>query len=340
MANQANHQQQGLSLVELLVGMVLGLFLVLGVGEIFLANKTTFRSQEGMARIQEGGRFAMQRISEAVRSAGFFGCAGLSSVIPKVIASTPPAGLSSITTDTPIVGAEDVSAGTTIGSKSLVTGSDTITLRGTGVGGVSYTGDDVAPSQDIPVSATYSTFVEGDYVLVTDCSKADLFRATKDTAPTLVKHALTSDGTTYNISAELSQQYGKDTIVVKPYINTFFVADSGRDNYQGDDVMSLYQRGLNGSVQELVEGVSDLQVLYGVSTDADDEPEGYLNASQISAANWSGVVSVRISLLVDSIDAALNKPATYTFLGASVTPADKRLRKEFTGLFVLRNRRP
>jgi type IV pilus assembly protein PilW len=341
--------QRGLSLVELMVGMVLGLFLALGIAQISLSNNSSFRTQEGMAKIQEGGRYAMNRIGSAVRLAGFFGCSGVHSnltVPADVLAVSPPSGLSTITTKTPIAGENDVSALTTIGGKTLVPGSDTITLRGSGMVGVSYIGDDQPLAEDIPLTSANYTIVEGNLVMIGDCQAINIVRATKDTTSSLVKHALTSDGSAFNTSDSLTKQFGSDAIVAKPFINTFFVADSGRTNHEGDSVMSLYVLTMYDDVYELVEGVSDLQVTYGVDTNpgSDDgalSSNRYMNAKQVSDANmWDSVVSARVSLLVDSVDAAVNKSSEYTFLGSTYTPSstDRRLKKEFTGLFTMRNR--
>ncbi len=343
MNRQAIFWQQGFSLVELMVGMVLGLFLALGIGQVFVSNNNTFRTQEGMAKIQEGGRFAMQRISTAVRSAGFFGCAGMTgkaAIKPYVIASNAPTGLASITTDTPIFGTDNASS-MTIDSKAVVDGSDTLTLRGSGMSGIAYTGVDIVPSADVPLASGNDSFQEEDLVLITDCATADLFRAT-DATSVAVMHNTTciTSGSTCNKSASLSKLYGGDAVVVHPYINTYFVAASGRTNYQGNPVMSLFLLDASGTAVELIEGVSDMQVLYGVDTNGDKVAERYMRADEITTANnWDQVVTVRISLLLDSIDDAVNTPATYTDLkGISQNPTDRLLRKEFTGLFTLRNR--
>ncbi len=345
MNNQGMYRQQGFSLVELMVGMVLGLFLAMGVAQVFVSNNSTFRTQEGLAKIQEGGRFAMQRISSAVRLAGFFGCAGPSdkelTADVYVLASDPPGGLTSIATGTPITGQNNVLTGTTISGRTLVTGSDTITLRGSGMAGVSYTGTETDPAGDITINTATYPIVEGDYVLISDCSTINMVRASKDTTQSLVKHAMTSDGNDYNTQDRLTKYFGADAIVTNPFINTFFVADSGRTNYQGNSVTSLYMQDMSGAVHELVEGVSQLQVMYGVDTDEDYQSDRYMDASQITTANnWGDVVSVRISLLVDSVDDALQERAAYTFMGTSYTPStgDRRLRKEFTGFYTLRNR--
>lgn len=348
MKNCVISRPQGFSLVELMVGMVLGLFLVLGVAQIFFANKGAFHSQEGLAKIQEGGRFAMQRISNAVRMAGFFGCAGAPKVgefrYSHVLVVPPyPDGFDAITANTAIEGQNNVSVGTIIDGRTLVEDSDILTLRGSGLAGISYTGVQVNPEDDITINNPNYPIVEGDYVVISDCGNITMIRATKDTDMTTVKHAMTSDGSNYNISDSLKATFKQDAIVTNAFVNTFFVADSGRTNFQGNQVMSLYLRDMGGTVYELIEGVSDFQVLYGVDTDDDDEQEQYLDAKQITDSttiDWGDVISVRVSLLVDSVDDALGEPTNYTFMGNLVTPAstDKRLRKEFTGLYTLRNR--
>ena len=57
-----NHQR-GLSLVELMVAIVLGLILVAAVIELFVNNRQVYRVQEAKARMQEDGRFALHHLS-------------------------------------------------------------------------------------------------------------------------------------------------------------------------------------------------------------------------------------------------------------------------------------
>ncbi len=67
-------QQRGLSLVELLVALALGLFLMGGVISIFVSNQENFKSTEGLARIQENARFSFEQLSREVREAGTTPC--------------------------------------------------------------------------------------------------------------------------------------------------------------------------------------------------------------------------------------------------------------------------
>lgn len=64
-------QQLGLSLVELMVALVLGLVLMTGIIQVFLSSRQTYTANEAMARMQENGRFALEFISRSARLAGY-----------------------------------------------------------------------------------------------------------------------------------------------------------------------------------------------------------------------------------------------------------------------------
>ena len=66
--------QRGVSLIELMVGILIASILMLGMYQIFMASRVTFQMQEGLSRVQENGRFAMDYLQRNVRMAGFLGC--------------------------------------------------------------------------------------------------------------------------------------------------------------------------------------------------------------------------------------------------------------------------
>ncbi len=67
--------QAGLSLIELLVAMVIGLFLVGGLAALSVNSKTTYETQDYASRLQENARFAMQFLNYDLRMSGYYGCA-------------------------------------------------------------------------------------------------------------------------------------------------------------------------------------------------------------------------------------------------------------------------
>ncbi len=66
--------QHGMTLVEILIALLLGAFLIGGVLEIFSSSKQTSKMQENLSRIQENARFAMNSITRDVRQAGYREC--------------------------------------------------------------------------------------------------------------------------------------------------------------------------------------------------------------------------------------------------------------------------
>ena len=78
-------KQQGLSLVELLIALVLGLVLMSGVIQVFITTKQAYNLNEEMTWIQENARFSMGFLSEDLRMAGYYGCASRSNSVANVL---------------------------------------------------------------------------------------------------------------------------------------------------------------------------------------------------------------------------------------------------------------
>lgn len=66
-------RQLGLSLIELMIALVIGLLLIGGLIQIYLSSKQSYNAQEQLARMQEGGRYAMDLITRDLRRSGFWG---------------------------------------------------------------------------------------------------------------------------------------------------------------------------------------------------------------------------------------------------------------------------
>jgi type IV pilus assembly protein PilW len=64
-------RQRGLSLIELMVAMVIGLFLILGVTQIFISNQRSYLFQQGQVGNQENGRFTLALLSQELLKAGY-----------------------------------------------------------------------------------------------------------------------------------------------------------------------------------------------------------------------------------------------------------------------------
>ncbi len=65
-----SNANKGLSLVELMIALTIGLVLLLVVGTVFTSSRQAFRMQEDNARIQESGRFALEIIGRNIKQSG------------------------------------------------------------------------------------------------------------------------------------------------------------------------------------------------------------------------------------------------------------------------------
>jgi type IV pilus assembly protein PilW len=64
-------RQGGVSLIELMIALIIGLIIVGAVINAFLAMSQTYKVQDALSRSQESGRFALELVSQELRMAGF-----------------------------------------------------------------------------------------------------------------------------------------------------------------------------------------------------------------------------------------------------------------------------
>lgn len=69
-------RQRGLTLIELMVAMVLGLLVVAGIITVFLSTSASVKAQDQLATLQEAGRYAMARLSDDLGMANAQYCSG------------------------------------------------------------------------------------------------------------------------------------------------------------------------------------------------------------------------------------------------------------------------
>ncbi len=71
----------GFTLVELMVTLVVGSLIMLGAMTVFMQSRTTFRVNESVSRLQENARFVLDVVSRDVRMASYFGLTSRSNMI-------------------------------------------------------------------------------------------------------------------------------------------------------------------------------------------------------------------------------------------------------------------
>lgn len=321
MLNRA--RQLGLSLVELMIALTLGAVVSVGVIQLFSANSDTYDLMQGQSRMQESARFALSFISRAVQSAGYKGCYSTTDDVYSVVA---PANLpyefkmiqgmqgydgqqdgttwlpSTMTTDlgTPFV------SGNGIDTSAILGKTDILTVRSASSTYAPLAADMPTSSEDISVTTPSAGLGFGvdDLAIISDCEKSTIFRVTAITAGAIstIGHDTADVDATRNTVAKLAQvnTYETDAVVSAIETSTFYVAPGAGVNNVGDTPLSLWRKYGTDAPVELVEGVEDLQILYGVDSDNDGVPNQYFPANLIT--DFGEVKTVRITLTVNSVD--------------------------------------
>lgn len=367
-------RQRGLSLIELMVSLALSATLMAGVVGVFVTMFQADRSQESVSRIQESGRFALNFLTQDLRMAGYLGCS--STLDPADINNTlnaPPAsfqptrtvqGWEADSSDPGVINnsVENEAVGNTATSGWSTSGGNVLdstrALPGTDIfrvwgadPAVDATVTLVTPGVNTVVRMTNTTTIADDEILLlSDCQQADWVQACTTTligTPAVIQITLSNGCTPGNVaSAPLSTGVGAK--VMRLAGTVYYVGK--RDNV-ATNPPALFRRrlsttGIAGTPEELVEGVEDMQVLYGENTNNDNNnaADRFVPADQVS--DWDEVVSLRISLLVQSLeDNLVAAPQSYVFNGVTyngasgngANPPDGRLRRVFTTTINLRN---
>jgi len=320
------NKQFGISLVEVLVALVISLFLLAGIVQVYSGNKATFTFTNALAEIQENGRFAIDTMTQDLRLSGEWGCIEFDSDDTDNINNEISAanGMPSYDPDFHDFVGEEAIEGT-----DGVT--DTIIVRGGRPGQANVESPFEAAGTNQLMITSSGNFGANDVILVARCGANDLLIAAEADLLRVVSNTPNGAKNLLQIAGNKSQQFEKDAMVIELQTVTYSILPglSGQP--------ALFRQEFGGAPQEMVEGVEDMQILYGVDADTDGFPDQYMPANLV--ADFEEVVAVRVQLLLQSMnDFVADVPQTYTFNGATVTPGDRRIRQIFTSTIALRNR--
>jgi len=86
-------RQSGMTLIELMVALAIGAFLMIGAMTVFMQSRTTFRVTESISRLQETARFALDAVEPDIRMAQYWGLTTRGESIRGRALPTDPAGI-------------------------------------------------------------------------------------------------------------------------------------------------------------------------------------------------------------------------------------------------------
>ncbi len=330
-------RQRGLSLIELMISMVIGLLILGGMISLFVSNKQTYRYNDELARLQENSRMTIDRIERTLRMAGHVGCPTLQEaqqrrrgVIGQSIVDNPQIPFNTLQAITAtrynpsnpgIVG--------TVG-KTAKAGTDVVTVRfGQGASTTldTATKDDIDPGDSaIVIRDNALGFKQGEAIVISDCKGVGLARVSNTPASgnSVTLEFKTSGG--YNTNDGLPIAFGDDVRLMRMSNLSFFVGPSANTNRQGNAYNSLYlaSEAAGSSADEIVEGVEDMVITYGVegAGTPSEVTDKYVDVNSVT--DWNDVVAVNISLLLASVDEnVVDTAQSVTFNGKTYT--DRRM---------------
>jgi len=315
--------QRGFTLIELMVGLTLGLVVITALLLLF-ANASSRGQDLARTSIQiENGRYVAEMLREDLRLAGFFGETSVNGASYSLIdpCSTTPSGWlgSPLGLPTPVQGYGPGDVLACLDNRKA--GTDAIAIRRVGVTAVDPATLAVGNAQH---------YVQYSFC-VTDVASPRLVFGTDRTAFTLRNRACSGVN------------------VVRPYVSRiYYISDCNQCGVGGDTLPTLKRVELVAgqlTTTALAEGIEMLRLEYGFDTNADGSPDTYLTRPTATgeSALWSNVVSLKAHYITRSLErdpAAALIGAQQFQLGATEvvsTAADGFARKAYSSAIRLIN---
>lgn len=340
LTHTSRYHQRGVSMTELMIAMLLGIFLMAGVLQLFSSNKSTFISMEGISEIQDGARAGIERMKSRVRMASYMGCSNVNAINPNNVAS----GIAAIAfgPNNVVNGVDNDAA-----INAIVDGTDTLTVVFATAANTELDTDMTSTADVITITTNPNKFKKNDALIITDCENADVFGASAvtDTAPPpgggpfTIAHATAAGADTFNGVNTLSKPYlASNSLIMRLSSATYSVQNTNplRTDAAGNPVRALFETLQGSAPTEIITGVEDMQIEYGIDTNNDGNADAYSDASGVGS--WSGVVSARITLLIATEREIGPNTRPYTDLSATAQAGDRHMRRTFTTTIGLRNR--
>lgn len=317
------HRQSGVTMVELMVSLAIGSFLIIGAVQIYNQSRQAFVINESIARVQETAQFAMDTIESDIRMASNWGRHSRGSAIEgrSLPTDTNPAGLPAPATcgaawaldlSRPLEGANNNYVLPCAANGGAQANSDTVTVR-------RATMAESGPLQN------------GRLYLQTTRIQGQLFAG--NTIPT-----------------------GFDPLNSETHdlrVNTYYVAQTSA-LVPGVPTLRRKTLASAGGVpvvvdQEVAPGVENMQLQFGVDVNGDNAVDRYVNPGDDILVPGTGtfipgarVITARIWLVVRSVDPeiGLNDQRDYEPGDVDLgVPNDNFRRLQVSKTILLRNAR-
>ncbi len=291
------NKQQGFSVLEILISLIVGLVLLTGVLAVFVGMRSTTTETSSYGEMQENGRFAINVLSDDLLRQGFWGdlAAEMDDALLVAPAPVPPV------TDCIGAGVNNGSFPLAVGAFRTLWGANLASENAMGCISDAKVGSDIIQikrviSRPITPPINAAALDANRYYLMASASSGQIFAG---------------DGAIPDIENSQTWEYQH---------HIYYITEE----QQGDINIPVLMQGRlrnNGATminfQPLIEGVEMIRFWYGIDTDIDADANDYstgagdgivdafIPARDMTQALWdndgSRILSVRIYVLVRSI---------------------------------------
>lgn len=296
-------KQFGLTMIELMVSMMLGLGLIAGIGQLFVQSQKSFALQRNLSDMMDDATFALEDLAKGVLLAGYsetgtnFNCEKITITKLSDSSTTIPFNSCDYTADT-LKMADSVPDVLSSGlALNCLTTTNTTTNAQPATG--------MTPA----VPATIST--------TTQTTKCETIKGTDDSL-------------VYRFKLDVSESQKNNSICIV-------------DSYVAQDVIPVYifykdtDKSMSctskNTAQSMISEVAKIEFRYGIKT----ATELFYYAKAADVSDWTKVFAVKVFLVMRSAEDKLTKnKVKYKIEDTEYTAPDNRLYKVFSKTIFLR----
>lgn len=316
--------QHGLSLVELMISLTIGLILLLGISTLIVQQNQTRDELEKSSRQIENGRYAMQILRDDIQHAGFYGqyfnLPTPQTAQPDPCLTTPLTGVVSLDDAmslavqgynnalpaTPFTCALD-GANPANNASNYQAGTDILVIRRT-------------DTSAIPVGSAVA-----DQIYLQSTTTNHVLGTGSDTSVFTLSNATAANTGIAPLRALVTHIYFISPCSVPAGGGT---SCTGANDDDGRPIPTLKRLDLSVAggaavftLTPLVEGIENMQLDYGIDGNTDGYPDSYAT----TAADWTNVMAIRINLLARNTECTTGYTDTKSYnlglAGAASAPA-------------------
>lgn len=291
---QPHHRQTGLSLIELMIALAIGLVVLAALTSVFVDSSRTRNEMQKSTQQQESGRYAVQLLSNNLMHAGYLAEFDQSPLTTPAALPDPCAtAIADLLPALPLH-VQGVNDGGTVPTcaPDHRAGTDIIVVRRAstcvaGVAGCNAFAAGIPHFQASLCTPTDGSNIELARTMNNDADYAAHYFALSGTATAFTRRKTNCGDPT--IATNLAD-------IHRYLVHIYFIANN---NTSGDGIPTLKRAELGSgifTVVPLVDGIENMQIEYGIDTNNDGIPNTYTSAP-VDTAAWRNAMTARIHLL-------------------------------------------